>query len=322
MAPAAPPEESRTRYLFVDHLGSTRLLMNATGTEMKTCDYLRFGKEISTVRGLYPQPGGPNDIKFTSKERDAETGLDYFLARYYSSAQGRFTSPDEFKGGIVDAFTGRDIENNTALPYADITDPQTLNKYAYVRNNPLRYTDPDGHCGLEECIQNVADAFRYVKSVAYIKIEGGVGLGAEVKAGPIKMEIEGKRVSEVRLQESGNTKTSVIEIGGKVEVGPVKAGLAATGEQLLAKGDQMASPGEKREWHPTLGVDLGKNGKTSGWDIGVGASVGVGLQGGFEIGVNGQKIVNDIRSLTSPVPPPPPPKPPSAPGCSETHQCP
>jgi RHS repeat-associated protein len=73
----------------------------------------------------------------TGKERDDYTGLDYFLARYYSGAQGRFLSPDEFKGGIADPFTGQDIETNTALPYADITDPQTLNKYDYVRNNPL-----------------------------------------------------------------------------------------------------------------------------------------------------------------------------------------
>jgi RHS repeat-associated protein len=85
-------------------------------------------------------------IKFTGKERDQETGLDFFEARYFSSAQGRFTPADEFKGGIVDPFTGLDVETNTALPYADITDPQTLNKYAYVRNNPLRYVDPDGHC--------------------------------------------------------------------------------------------------------------------------------------------------------------------------------
>jgi RHS repeat-associated protein len=90
--------------------------------------------------------------QFTGKERDAETGLDYFLARYYSGAQGRFLSPDEWKGGIVDPFTGQDIETNTALPYADITDPQTLNKYAYVRNNPLRYIDPTGHCIEDLCI--------------------------------------------------------------------------------------------------------------------------------------------------------------------------
>ena len=54
-------------------------------------------------------------------------------------------SPDEFKGGIVDPFTGKQISQPGPLPYADIWDPQTLNKYTYVRNNPLRHVDPDGH---------------------------------------------------------------------------------------------------------------------------------------------------------------------------------
>jgi RHS repeat-associated protein len=89
--------------------------------------------------------------KFTGKERDAETGLDFFEARYFSAAQGRFTSPDEFKGGFLDAFTGQAAFQSGPLPYADISDPQTLNKYAYVRNNPLRYTDPDGHCLWDLC---------------------------------------------------------------------------------------------------------------------------------------------------------------------------
>jgi RHS repeat-associated protein len=71
--------------------------------------------------------------------------LDYFLARYYSGAQGRFLSPDEFKGGPDDALSGRDITPPGPLPYADIGNPQSLNKYTYVLNNPLKYTDPDGH---------------------------------------------------------------------------------------------------------------------------------------------------------------------------------
>jgi RHS repeat-associated protein len=73
----------------------------------------------------------------TGKERDTETGLDYFGARYYGSAQGRFTSPDE--------------------PFADqhSEDPQTWNLYMYGRNNPLRYTDPDGR-GLWDKIVGVA----------------------------------------------------------------------------------------------------------------------------------------------------------------------
>jgi RHS repeat-associated protein len=81
----------------------------------------------------------------TGKERDPESGLDYFGARYFSASQGRFTSPDEWAGGIADPFTGGQVGQPGPLPYADITDPQTLNKYVYVRNNPLRYTDPDGH---------------------------------------------------------------------------------------------------------------------------------------------------------------------------------
>ncbi len=70
------------------------------------------------------------------------------FARYYSGAQGRFLSPDEFKGGAVDPFTGQQVSQPGPVPYADIANPQTLNKYTYVMNNPLRYTDPDGHIAL------------------------------------------------------------------------------------------------------------------------------------------------------------------------------
>jgi len=69
---------------------------------------------------------------FTSKERDSETGLDFFGARYMSSAQGRFTSPDW-------------SAKPQPVPYASLDDPQSLNLYAYVRNNPLSRIDPDGH---------------------------------------------------------------------------------------------------------------------------------------------------------------------------------
>jgi RHS repeat-associated protein len=62
----------------------------------------------------------------SGKERDAETGLDYFPARYYSGAQGRFTSPDPGNFGSA------------------LIDPQSWNAYAYGRNNPLKYTDPTG----------------------------------------------------------------------------------------------------------------------------------------------------------------------------------
>src|SRR6187401_2037306 len=71
--------------------------------------------------------------KFTGKERDVETGLDFFKARYMSSAQGRFASPDPL------------------LNSGHQSNPQTWNRYVYTLNNPLRYTDPDGLWTFEAC---------------------------------------------------------------------------------------------------------------------------------------------------------------------------
>jgi RHS repeat-associated protein len=70
----------------------------------------------------------------TGKERDTESGNDYFFARYYSSAMGRFLSPDW-------------AAKAWPVPYAKLDDPQTLNLYGYLRNNPLGGVDADGHCG-------------------------------------------------------------------------------------------------------------------------------------------------------------------------------
>jgi RHS repeat-associated protein len=67
------------------------------------------------------------EYHFTGKERDTESGNDYFGASYYSSAMGRFSSPDP-----------------SGLEYADPKNPQSLNLYSYVLNNPLHYVDPTG----------------------------------------------------------------------------------------------------------------------------------------------------------------------------------
>jgi len=117
-----------TCYLFADHLGSTRAVWDSTGVKARY-DYLPFGEDIPATTNGRSSLFGVAGLKqkFTSKERDAETGLDYFGARYTSSAQGRFMSPD------------------TPLTFADPENPQSWNLYSYSLNNPLRYTDPDGH---------------------------------------------------------------------------------------------------------------------------------------------------------------------------------
>ena len=113
---------------------------------MKRHDYLPFGEELTTQNGRTTQQGYSGDSvrqKFSQKERDTENGLDFFLARYYAPTQARFVSPDEFKGGPEELF--EEVDPHDPIFYADLADPQSLNKYHYCINNPLRYLDPDGH---------------------------------------------------------------------------------------------------------------------------------------------------------------------------------
>src|SRR5437764_7507001 len=87
--------------------------------------FLTYGEEYN------PQISS-NHYKFTGKERDSESGLDYFGARYYGNALGRFITPDWSSTPVP-------------IPYADLIDPQSLNQYTYVRNLPTTRVDPDGH---------------------------------------------------------------------------------------------------------------------------------------------------------------------------------
>ena len=122
-----------TCYVTVDHLGSARLLTDATGSSnVRRYDYQPFGAEIpasyasrTTALGYMTTPDGFGP-KFTGQSRDPETGLDCFQVRHMSGGQGRFQSVDPGNAG------------------ANPGDPQTWNAYAYVGNNPLSYTDPSG----------------------------------------------------------------------------------------------------------------------------------------------------------------------------------
>jgi RHS repeat-associated protein len=121
-----------TRYTTPDHLGSPRVITNSSAGVVSRHDYMPFGEEIGSGIGGRTVGSGFGVAeglrkKFTSHERDVETGLDYMQARYYQGLQGRFTSADPLLA------SGRPAN------------PQSWNRYAYVLNNPVRLIDPTGY---------------------------------------------------------------------------------------------------------------------------------------------------------------------------------
>src|SRR5947207_3538197 len=119
-------------WLVADRLGTPRMIVDKSGSlaSVRRHDYLPFGEELSAgTGGRATAQGYTADSvrqKFTSKERDIETGLDFSKARYYSSLQGRFASVDPVMGSAEPGL------------------PQSWNRYTYTINDPLKYIDPSG----------------------------------------------------------------------------------------------------------------------------------------------------------------------------------
>lgn len=131
---AAPAAENR---YFVDHLGSTRLVTDASGSPVSEFDYLPFGEYAREQHFAAGSETGT--LRFASHERDrlgaagTDEDLDYMHARYYAPRLGRFLSLDAYLG--------------------DVTSPLSLNRYAYVRNSPVSSIDPDGNADHEITIR-------------------------------------------------------------------------------------------------------------------------------------------------------------------------
>jgi RHS repeat-associated protein len=115
-------------YYFSDHLKTASVITDSAGNIKSESDFYPWGGELQFVNN------DSNHYKFTGKERDSETQLDYFGARYYSNGLGRFVTSDWSATPVP-------------VPYADLTDPQSLNQYSYVRNIPTVKVDADGHDG-------------------------------------------------------------------------------------------------------------------------------------------------------------------------------
>jgi RHS repeat-associated protein len=121
--------DNSVHYYFADQVGSADVVTNATGAmpPEQDIEYHPYGEQQ-----VYTDTLG-QEYRFTGHEHDSETNDDYFGARYYSSGFGRFLTPDW-------------SATPEPIPYAQMGNPQTLNLYSYVENNPITGTDPDGHC--------------------------------------------------------------------------------------------------------------------------------------------------------------------------------
>jgi RHS repeat-associated protein len=215
-----------------DPLGTRRAQTDYAGVLEQSCQSLPFGDALTCSGGNLQ---APTEHHFTGKERDTESGNDYFGARYYASSMGRFMSPD----------WSAKVE---PVPYSKLDDPQTLNLYAYVTNNPLTRRDLDGHCGgynpatgqmycppdnLKHPVWAAAPTLP--KAQQQSGSSGGGGLGSWLKHGFSNL-FHGHSWGYVKATVTDTETYSLpAEPNGYVTAGTDIAGVAALGSEKAAK---------------------------------------------------------------------------------------
>src|SRR6266545_393298 len=117
--PAVAGAQDTVTYYHTDAIGSVRMITDANGGVVARYDYLPFGGDCAPNPPCVTQP--PDTKQFAGKDRDTDTAFDYFGARYYDNAAGRFSTVDPGHIG------------------GNLLDPQSWNAYSYSRNNPLRF---------------------------------------------------------------------------------------------------------------------------------------------------------------------------------------
>jgi RHS repeat-associated protein len=123
------PSSGLLYYAYSDWLGTKRYETDASGNLVNSWTSLPFGDSLAPT---HTSAVDATEQHFTGREHDSESGLDYFKARYYQSQTGRWLLPDW-------------SDTPVPVPYATFTNPQSLNLYTYVGNNPVNAVDADGH---------------------------------------------------------------------------------------------------------------------------------------------------------------------------------
>ena len=129
----------QTLYIHPDHLGSTNVVTNASGTVVQTLDYYPYG-----ATRINSSTGGVNQKKkFASMERDNSTSLDYAKMRYYDNTRGQFLSEDPSFLAVGDPLKLLQVTGRAQNAF--LSDPQLMNSYTWGRGNPITNKDPDGN---------------------------------------------------------------------------------------------------------------------------------------------------------------------------------
>jgi RHS repeat-associated protein len=193
-------------FYHLDVLGSVRMVTNMAGAVVKRHDYFAFGEDIM------PPTGDPR--RFTGKERDPETELHYFGARYYRSMWGRFTSVDPVM----------DLDDA-------VVDPQRWNRYAYVTNRPTQFVDPDGRA--QERYEHRQD--RLVKAWAEGKISTEEYKRLSTDTGPKEVAIA--------VTAGAVAATVVVVGGGAIITGGTTCALTPSCNQAVTAAIEGLAPG-------------------------------------------------------------------------------
>ena len=199
-------------YYFSTHLGSHTMVTNATGDCEQDIDYYPYGGVV-----VDHCPNVAQHYKFTGKERDAESGLDNFGARYHASSLGRFMTPDPLH-----------------IMKQKLIDPQQWNMYAYVRNNPLRFTDPTGMYTCSDnnkCKSGQYKDFEKARQRDLKSKDSAVVAAAKAYGDPTKDNGVSVKFGDPGKGHDGSTAASVVyadgKFQGKVDV-TIKSGLSGT----------------------------------------------------------------------------------------------
>jgi RHS repeat-associated protein len=283
-------------YYFSDHLGSHGVVENATGSACEQdMDYYPYGG----VQNDYCATPQAQNYHFTGKERDSESGLDHFGARYHASSLGRFMTPDW-------------AAKPTAVPYAMFGNPQSLNLYSYVGNNPLLHFDPDGHCWpAQSCFQAIANTVNNFSNnvfnssassspaMAALKTFGAGVLADTVKmaASPLTMGTATGTCMGGNGCSAGGT---ALAVGGDVLKGAAIAGglSAAAGGLMGAATDATVLSGHGM-YDAANGMTTIPSGTTFTMPTGLGNTISDAYGGAIESGANLSPFTNEMTGAQS-----------------------